>query len=64
MKSFVVSLLQNAPFEAGIWDGRWIGCKLFAPSSDTGSEEEVLFSLIYEAVNTSNIAIEYMSLKK
>lgn len=64
MKSFVLSLLQNAPFEPGGWDGRWIGCKHFAPSFDTSSEEEVLFSLIYKAVNTSNMAVEFVSLKK
>lgn len=58
-----MSLLQSAPFEAGGWEGKWIGCKLFAPYSDIGSEEKVLFSLIYKAVNTSNIAIKYMSVK-
>lgn len=56
MESFVVSLLQNAPFAAGAWDGRWVGWVLLAPSSDTGNEEEVLLTSVYKAVNT-NIAI-------
>lgn len=54
-------------FEAGSWDGRWIVCKVFAPSYDTGSEEEALFSLICKAVNTSNVAtddIQQITLKK